>query len=280
MVVPTGSVFGFLGPNGAGKTTAINLLLGLIEPTSGFATVLGFDTVDDAAEIRKRVGVLLDETGLYEELTAYQNLTFYARAWRIPRSRLDARIRELLTVGRLWERRHDAVGSWSTGMQQRLALARAQLHDPDLLFLDEPTAGLDVMSARAVRGDLAALADRGKTIFLTTHNMAEAEQLCANVAIINRGRLLAAGEPRALLSTQGYGVTIRGKGLNMGLAAIRERADVISCIAERGLVRLRMTTSDPSPIVSGLVAAGGFVQDVRPGTHLEDAFLRLVESDE
>ena len=212
LTVPAGSIFGFIGPNGTRKSTTLDLLLGLMEPTSVSAAVLGCDTAHDAVHIRKRVGVLLDETGLYEELTAFENLTFYARACGMEDDRLDVRTRELLSGGNLWERRDDIVGSWSKGMQQRLALARAQLHEPDLLVLDEPTAGLDVVSARAVRAELVALADRGATIFLTTHDLAEAEQICTRVAIIDRGRVLAEGAPRALLATEGYDVTIRGEG--------------------------------------------------------------------
>ena len=212
LTVPAGSIFGFIGPNGTRKSTTLDLLLGLMEPTSVSAAVLGYDTAHDAVHIRKRVGVLLDETGLYEELTAFENLTFYARACGMEDDRLDVRTRELLSGGNLWERRDDIVGSWSKGMQQRLALARAQLHEPDLLVLDEPTAGLDVVSARAVRAELVALADRGATIFLTTHDLAEAEQICTRVAIIDRGRVLAEGAPRALLATEGYDVTIRGEG--------------------------------------------------------------------
>lgn len=279
LAVRGGSIFGFLGPNGAGKTTTINLLLGLIEPTGGSASVLGFDTVEASAEIRQRVGALLDETGLYEQMSAYENLQFYARVWGLPKDRREARIEVLLSDVELWERRHDLAGSWSRGMQQRLAMARARLHEPELLFLDEPTAGLDVISARQVRAQLGSLAKAGKTIFLTTHNMAEAEELCDRVAIINRGRLVAEGEPSALLSRSGYEVSIVGGNLDRAAAGLRDRPDVVSCVAEDGRLRLTMTTPDPSPVVSELVAAGGSIQEVTRGTHLEDAFLELVESD-
>ncbi len=139
--VARGSIFGFLGTNGAGKTTTINILLGLVEPSDGTASVLGFDVVDESDEIRTRVGALLDETGLYEQMSAYENLWFYARAWRLPKEQAEARVKRALSDLGLWDRRHDLTGSWSRGMQQRLALARARLHEPQLLFLDEPTAG-------------------------------------------------------------------------------------------------------------------------------------------
>src|SRR5512143_3678316 len=194
--VPAGIVFGFLGPNGAGKTTTINLLLGLLEPTSGRAEVLGVDPWTQGEEVRRRTGAVLEHTGVYEQLSAEENLEFYGRAWRIPAEVRRARVRELLSAMDLWERRGEKAGTWSRGMQQRLALARALLHRPSLLFLDEPTAGLDVLAATAVRTDLAALArTSGTTIFLTTHNMAEAERLCSVVAVIRAGRVLTIGSP-------------------------------------------------------------------------------------
>jgi len=277
--VPRGSVFGFLGPNGAGKTTTINLLMGLVEPSEGSARVLGFDTVAAADEIRVRVGALLDETGLYEQLSAYENLLFYARVWKLSPQEAEARIGEVLSDIGLWDRRDDLAGSWSKGMQQRLALARAQLHDPELLFLDEPTSGLDVVSAREVRDHLASLAREGKTIFLTTHNMSEAEELCARVAVIRNGRLVAEGEPSALLSESGHEVTIVGEQLDAAVETVRGRSDVVSAVVEDGRLRLRMTSPDPSSLISSLVAAGASIQEVSRGTSLEDAFLELMGND-
>lgn len=279
LAVPEGSVFGFLGPNGAGKTTTISLLMGLIEPSDGSARVLGFDTVEAADEIRARVGALLDETGLYEQMSAYENLLFYARVWRFTPREAEVRIEAVLTEIGLWDRRNDLVGSWSRGMQQRLALARAQLHEPELLFLDEPTAGLDVVSAREVRDHLAGLARAGKTIFLTTHNMAEAEELCARVAVIRNGQLIAEGEPSSLLSDSGHEVTIVGDHLAATVSAIQVRADVVSAVLDNDRLRLRMTTPDPSPVVSELVAAGASIHEVSRGTRLEDAFLELIGTD-
>ncbi|MDH5521080.1 MAG: ABC transporter ATP-binding protein, partial [Acidimicrobiia bacterium] len=142
--------------------------------------VLGIDIVDDPDLVRSRVGVVLDEPGLYEHLSALDNLRFWARVWSVP----DERIELLLRGIGLWDRRLDRAGSWSRGMQQQLALIRAQLHDPELLFLDEPTAGLDVLSARNVRSQLRVLTDAGKSVFLITHNMTEAEELCDRVAVI------------------------------------------------------------------------------------------------
>ncbi len=194
--IQAGSIFGFLGPNGAGKTTTIRLLLGLLSPTSGTARVLGSDTAEDPAAIRQRTGALLDHTGLYERLTAEENLEFYGRVWQLDAGARRKRSQELLERIGLWERRTERPIEWSRGMRQQLALARALIHSPDLLILDEPTAGLDVLAAEAVRERLAALvADRGMTVFLTTHNMVEAERLCDEVAVINSGCLVAHGSP-------------------------------------------------------------------------------------
>jgi ABC-2 type transport system ATP-binding protein len=202
--VPAGVVFGFLGPNGAGKTTTIRLLLGLIDPTSGSAEVLGFDTRKQSDEIRARCGALLEHSGLYERLSAEDNLRFYGRVARMPRNELDQRIEELLRHMDLWERRAEPVIKWSRGMKQKLAIARAVVHRPGLVFLDEPTAGLDPVAAAGLRKDLASLASQqGATIFLTTHNMAEAEKLCHLVAVIRQGKLLAVGNPAELRARGG-----------------------------------------------------------------------------
>ncbi|HEY9860281.1 MAG TPA: ABC transporter ATP-binding protein, partial [Candidatus Obscuribacterales bacterium] len=152
--VPKGIVFGFLGSNGSGKTTTIRLLLGLLEPTSGQAEVLGFNTRSQANEIRQRTGALLEHPGLYERLSAEDNLEFYGRVWRLPPAKRRARIKELLGNLGLWERRHESVGGWSRGMKQKLAVARAMLHSPALIFLDEPTTGFDPVAAAALRDNL------------------------------------------------------------------------------------------------------------------------------
>ena len=282
--VPAGTVFGFLGPNGAGKTTTIRLLLGLLEPTAGQATVLGFDTRTQAAEIRERTGALLEHAGLYEQLSAEDNLEFYGRAWRLPAAERRGRIREVLTEMGLWERRKERVGNWSRGMRQKLALARAQLHRPALLLLDEPTAGLDVMAAVAVRDDLATLASRqGSTIFLTTHNMAEAERLCQQVAVIRAGKLLAVGTPDALRAhAGGPRVEIIGRGFSeTALSLLRERPEVAAASVQNDhlTIDLRAET-DTAPLVSLLVGAGVQVEEVRRGkASLEEVFLTLMEEE-
>ncbi len=283
--VPAGVVFGFLGPNGAGKTTTLRLLLGLLEPTSGRAEVLGLDTMDEADQVRARCGALLEHTGVYEQMSAEDNLEFYGRVWRLPRGERKARIKELLSHIGLWERRKDPVGKWSRGMKQKLALARTLLHRPALIFLDEPTAGLDVQSAVEVRSDLAALAAReGVTVFLTTHNMTEAEKLCSRVAVIREGGLVAIGHPDELRARAGGPrVEISGKGFTEdALQLLRERPEVGAASASNGHLSIDLAReAATAPLVSLLVSAGAEVEEVRRGkASLEEVFLTLMEEED
>ncbi len=282
--VPQGSVFGFLGPNGAGKTTTIRLLLGLIEPTGGSATVLGLDTRSQGGEIRARAGALLEHSGLYERLSAEDNLRFYGRVARMPKDLLEARIRELLTHMGLWDRRDEAVVKWSRGMKQKLAIARPLLHKPALIFLDEPTAGLDPVAAAGLRDDLAKLAARqGATIFLTTHNMPEAEKLCDLVAVIRQGKLRAVGSPAELRSRGGAQRTdITGSGFSEAMLNSLRQVDTVSqaSIEDGKLVLLLKEGASVGPLVSLIVREGGEVREVRNGQgSLEDVFLTLMEED-
>jgi ABC-2 type transport system ATP-binding protein len=280
--VTPGIIFGFLGPNGSGKTTTIRLLLGLLEPTAGNAAVLGFNTRTHADEIRARVGALLEHPGLYERLSAEDNLDFYGRAWRLPGPERRARIKALLSGSERWERRNEAVGTWSRGMKQRLAVARALLHRPTLIFLDEPTGGLDPVAAAALRDDLAALAAReGVTVFLTTHNLNEAEKLCARVALIRKGRLIAVGHPDELRARSGGPqAEFVGKGFDESvLAALRARPEVTRVDVQNGRLSVALRgEAEIAPLVSLLVAAGAQVEEVHKGqASLEEAFLDLME---
>jgi ABC-2 type transport system ATP-binding protein len=284
MEVPSGVIFGFLGPNGAGKTTTIRLLLGLLEPTDGRAEVLGFDTQTQADQVRTRTGALLEHPGVYEQLSAEDNLEFYGRAWRLPSTERKARIKELLTQMGLWERRSDRVGTWSRGMKQKLALARALLHRPSLVLLDEPTAGLDVPSASAVRDDLVAMATReGVTVFLTTHNMSEAEKLCSQVAVIRQGKLVALGHPDELRArVGGPRLEIVGRGFSEQiLAVLRARPDVAAIEANNGRLELELRKdAEAAALVSLLVNAGAQVEEVQRGkASLEEVFMTLMEED-
>jgi ABC-2 type transport system ATP-binding protein len=282
--VEPGIIFGFLGPNGAGKTTTINLLLGLLEPTDGRAEVLGFDTQTQAGEVRSRTGALLEHSGLYEQLSAEDNLEFYGRVYGMPAAERQARARELLTDIGVWERRKERVDTWSRGMKQKLALARAMLHRPRLVFLDEPTAGLDVMSATDVRNDLESLVAReGVTVFLTTHNMAEAERLCSQVAVIRHGELVAIGHPDELRARAGGPrLEISGRGFSeRAIQLLRARPEVATVAVHNGHLEIDLREeTDSAPLVSLMVSEGVQVQEVRRGkASLEEVFVTLVEEE-
>jgi ABC-2 type transport system ATP-binding protein len=279
--IPPGIIFGFLGPNGAGKTTTIRLLLGLLEPTSGVAQVLGFDTQTQADQIRARTGALLEHSGIYEQMSAEDNLEFYGRAFLMPEAERQARIQELLTEMGLWERRKDRVGTWSRGMKQKLALARTMLHWPKLILLDEPTAGLDVQFAVAVREDLAALASRERvTIFLTTHNMVDAEKLCQQVAVIRDGKLITQGSPAELQARAGKPqVEVIGRGFSdQALVLLRAHPQVVAIQKQDHHLTIDLSKeTDTAALVSILVGAGAQVEEVhRSKASLEEVFLTLV----
>src|ERR671930_1044036 len=197
--VAEGELFGLLGPNGAGKTTTIKMLITLLIPTAGSARVLGYDVVKDAREVRKRIGYVFGgEKGLYERLSALDNLRYFAELYAVPPRDQRRRIDELLELVGLKGRERERVEGYSRGMRQRLHIARGLLHDPAVLFLDEPTIGLDPVGARGVRELVAELSRQGKTLLLTTHYMFEAEELCDRIAVISDGRIVASGTPEAL----------------------------------------------------------------------------------
>jgi ABC-2 type transport system ATP-binding protein len=282
--VSGGIIFGFLGPNGAGKTTTIRLLLGLLEPSSGQAEVLGYDTRTQANLLRPLVGALLEHNGIYEQMSAEDNLEFYGRAFLLPAAERSRRIQELLGEMGLWERRKDLAGTWSRGMKQKLALARAILHRPRLVLLDEPTAGLDVQAAVAVREDMSALAERqGVTIFLTTHNMAEAEKICTQIAVIRQGRLVALGAPDELREKTGKPqVVISGGGFTENaLIRLRQRPEVESVEPQTHQLVLHLCLEPDIPALVSLLAGEGVrVTEVHQGkASLEETYLQLMEEE-
>jgi ABC-2 type transport system ATP-binding protein len=228
-----GEVFGFLGPNGAGKTTTIRMLTGLTRPTAGSARVLGFDLAKDVTHIKKRIGVVPETSNLYDELSAYDNLVFDMQLYGIPRSAWKPQAEALLQRFRLSEKRDAPFAKLSRGMKRALTIAAALAHRPALLFLDEPTTGLDVMAARQLRQLIAGLRDQGVTVFLTTHYLEEAERLCDRIAVIVKGRIVALGSLDDLkagmtaipaveitvLGTEERPVTTRVEGANIAEAA-------------------------------------------------------------
>lgn len=285
LTVPRGIVFGFLGPNGSGKTTTIRMLLGLLEATSGQAWVLGYDSATEADQIRAHTGALMEHNGLYEPLTAEDNLEFYGRIYRIPKPERQARIKELLVHMNLWERRGEMVRDWSKGMRRKLAVARVLLHHPPLVILDEPTAGLDPVAAAALRDDLSGLvADEGVTVFLNTHNLPEAEKLCQQIGVIQEGRLIWSGSVDELRQQHRLRLEIIGHNFNQGvLAALRAFPDVVTVQqqAANNNEHLLLELSRPvelSQFVRAVVSAGGQIEEVkRAQSSLEGVFLSLVQ---
>ncbi len=196
--VSNGEVFGLLGPNGAGKTTTMRLLSTLLKPTSGTATVAGYDLLREPQKVRASIGVLPEDTGLYDRLTPREHLLYYGKLHRMPEDVLRKRSDELLDIMELDDRANTKVGDFSKGMKQKVALLRAFIHDPPVLLLDEPTAGLDVMSARSIHGFVERFRKEGKAIMISTHNMTEAQKLCDRIAIMDHARIVAVGTVREL----------------------------------------------------------------------------------
>lgn len=287
--VTQGELFGMLGPNGAGKTTTIKMLTTLLRPTSGKVSVAGFDVARDAARIRPLIGFAFGgERGLYYRLSGRDNLRYFAELYRLQPRQINARVEELLELVRLRERADERVEGYSRGMKQRLHLARTLLHDPNILFLDEPTIGLDPVGARELRETIRQLHERGKTILLTTHYMFEADALCDRIVVIGKGRLLASGTPRELKSLvrdlsvvelEVFGATPEV------IDRVRALDFVDSVVVEQRDLRqvLRVQTPIAEQAVPRLLASLDGLEvgrvSVREAT-LEDAYVRLVERTE
>ncbi len=276
-----GEVFALLGPNGAGKTTTVRMLSCLIRPSSGTALVAGYDIVQDALRIREVVGLLSENPGLYPELSTYYTLDFYARLYGVPVSERKKRIRELLELLGIWEQRNQPVGRFSKGMQQKVAIARALVHDPEILFLDEPTASLAPESAKVVREFIRKLRRRGRTIFLCTHNLHEAEQLCDRVAILKTA-LLAVGSPAEL--GQKFGaqrVEIQLRSITESILRAVRRISGVQGVQRKGktlMVEVDNWDEVNPRIASAIVRAGGEIVWMKQASSLEEAYLRVVGS--
>jgi len=279
--VEEGEVFGFLGPNGAGKTTTVRMLCALIGPTSGQARVNGFTIGRDDQSIRQSVGILTETPGMYDRLSAEKNLVIFGRLYGV-KDPLGQAHKYLKLFG-LWERRLDPAGSFSKGMRQKLAIARALLHEPRVLFLDEPTSGLDPEAARLVRDAIEQLRGEGRTIFLTTHNLAEADRLCDRIAIF-KTRLVTVDTP-ANLRQRLYGrqVVFHLRHLDPAwVEAVRAQPFVKEAQAVDGrlLVRLDDPETHNPVLLRQLLAAGADVQFVGElRRSLEDIYLKLVGDD-
>lgn len=278
----TGTIFGLLGPNGAGKTTTIRLLLGLLQPSGGQAHVLGLNVRKAARQIRQQTGVLLEYSGLYERLSAAANLEFVGRAYGMQRDERQRRTQELLEIFGLWERRDEPVATWSRGMRQKLAIARALLHRPALVFLDEPTAGLDPAAAASLRQTLLDLVISTRTtLFLTTHNLVEAERMCTLVGVLKAGQLIALGSPEQLRrSDQPVPVTLHGRGFDstgVRNAIAQLPSWTLRQASAHELQLLQPADSTLAPLIAAVVAQGGQIDRVESAAaSLEDTFLELV----
>jgi ABC-2 type transport system ATP-binding protein len=284
--IARGELFGLLGPNGAGKTTTIKILTTLLLPTSGSVRVLGLDPVTQHAQLRRRIGYVFGgDKGLYDRISALDNLRFFADVYRVPLRTKQARIDELLELVGLRGREHERVETYSRGMRQRLHIARGLLHDPEILFLDEPTIGLDPVGSRELRETVADLQRVGKTILLTTHYMLEADELCDRVAIITNGRIVAEGTPaelkraipdRNIVEIEAFGVdetSIERLRQIEGVEAVnveeQDQAQVIVVSSRRGAELI-------PPLLSALDGAALGRVVAREPT-LEDAYVQLVD---
>lgn len=287
--VGEGEVFGLLGPNGAGKTTTVRMLACLVLPSEGSAKVGGHDILHDSLKVRQIVGILTENPSLYERLTAFENMNFFAEAYGLsnPQEKRN-RIRELLEFFELWERRNDKVGNFSKGMKQKLAIARALVHKPPVLFLDEPTAGLDPEASKEVRDLMEKLSRHERhTILLCTHRLEDAEKLCSRVMIINRGKSIVVGTPdelrekivgqptvQVILTKLNQNIIEKVKELNQ----VREIS--VDDSASSLLITLDNAQSATPEVVKSIVYSGGEVLSVnvlRPS--LEETYLKLVKKE-
>jgi len=282
--VDDGEVFGFLGPNGAGKTTTIRMLACLISKTSGSAKVGDYEIGNRADEpkIRRNIGLVPDNVGLYEELTAYKNLDFYGRYYKVDKTKRRERIEYFLKLLGLWEKRDVAAGTFSKGMKQKLAIARALIHDPQILFMDEPTANLDPEASKTVRDFILELKREKKTIFLNTHNLDEAQRICDRIAILNT-KLMALGTPAELeRSISGRKTVVQLESVNDAILSAARRVGTGNVEPVEGnklMIGVDNPETDNPDILSAIFAAGGRIQFVTEASStLEDVYLKLVRS--
>ena len=283
--IRVGEVFGLLGHNGAGKTTTIRLLNGVLAPSAGTRRVLGHDPAEDGPSLRRQTGVLTESPSLDDKLTAEENLTIYGRLYGVEASRLHARVTALLETFDLSSRASQPVGGYSKGMKQRLALARALLHAPRLIFLDEPTAGLDPLAAESVRRLILRLTQEDRrTVILCTHNLVEAQRLCDRVGVLEHGQLVALGTPAALAQDLRQGVRLRIEmdSWDTRALALPDAAEEISWHEEDQVLQLRIPSRSAIPdVVAALVQAGRRIYSVSPEEPtLEDVYFSLHETRE
>jgi ABC-2 type transport system ATP-binding protein len=279
--VEEGEVFGFLGPNGAGKTTTVRMLCCLISKTSGVARIGGYEVGNgaDSLKIRKLIGLVPDNVGLYESLSAYDNLDFYGKLYDCPEAQRKENIQRTLKMLGLWDKKDVSAGTFSKGMKQKLAIARALIHDPKVLFMDEPTANLDPESSKTVRDFILDLKKEKRTIFLNTHNLDEAQRICDRIAILNT-KLMAMGTPQELERlVSGRKTVIQLEQIDDVMLTALKKITVRNIAVDGN--KLTIDVVDPEKengnFVDAIVRAGGHIQSVNVvGSTLEDAYLNLV----
>jgi len=275
LTVQPGEIFGLLGPNGSGKTTTINMLSGLSAPTSGEIRVMGYDVRRQVRQVRQLLGAVPQETALYEELSAWANMDFHADLYGIPPGVKKKRITDMLELVQLLDRKDSRVGTFSGGMKRRLALARALLHDPRLIYLDEPTLGVDIQARRAIWDYILSLRDQGKTVLITTNYLEEAQALCERIAIIDHGALVALGTPDELKRL--YGGSVVELELAQPIAELAQLRALpgVKAIMQRG-AHLTVATEGAShliPPILSMVSQTSELRDIfllRTGTALLD----------
>ncbi|HMK47779.1 MAG TPA: ATP-binding cassette domain-containing protein [Methanocella sp.] len=281
--VNDGEIFGFLGPNGAGKSTTIRILCTLARPTSGSAKIAGFDLLKDSAEVRKKIGLVSEKMIMYEQLTARENLRYFGRLHKMPKTHMERRIDDLLALVNMTEWGNTQVKKFSTGMRQRINVIRALLPKPGIVFMDEPTLGLDPQTTLSIRDIIKDLNKNGTTVILTTHAMVEAEALSDRVAIIDHGKIAALDSPQSLkhLVSKGDGklFTVRIPNLTPALADKIKSLDCIAGIAQEDAYELKISAKESNAIetiVGTIAGAGGRIETINTlEPSLEDVFLTV-----
>lgn len=280
--IDEGEVFGFLGPNGAGKTTTVRMLCCLISKTSGEARLANYNVADtaDSLKIRKMIGYIPDSVGLCDELSAYENLDFYGKLYECTDSKRKDNIERFLKMVGLWEKKDVAAGTFSKGMKQKLAIARALIHEPKILFLDEPTVNLDPESSKTVRDFILDLKKEGKTIFLNTHNLEEAQSVCDRIGIL-KTRLLTIGTPEQLKeSLWGVKTEIQLETVNDIIVGAVKKVTLnkIEILENKLIIDVGNFEKENPDIINAILAAGGRIQSVTElKPTLEDVYLKMVK---
>jgi len=286
--VEEGEIYGLLGPNGAGKTTTVRMLACIISPSGGTAAVAGHDIRADPVAVRRSVGVLTESPSLYERLTAEENLTFFARAYGMTDDRkVSGRVKELLQFFQLWDRRGEKSAVFSKGMKQKLAIARALVHDPPVIFLDEPTAGLDPEASKLIRDLITEMSQKERhTIMLCTHRLEDAEKVCSRVMVVNMGRRVVVGSPDEIRSEVAGKAKLEVMVANPSTALVEAAASVAGvsagAIAENGRLIFELDDLNAATplVVRALVESGARVLTVNTFLpSLEEAYLRLIKGD-